>query len=172
MVRPSSTDDERSERIHLDTRHRPQFTPVAHEVSGLRNVGQVVDLRVALEPERHALEFLHLHRESPCAVELNRDVRAATGLLDVELVLRSLDVELVVDVLPLSEPGDLHQENGYTNMRSLANGGPAPGGTKPTWPGRLASSEFPSPLRRRYAAGPAFRSLIGARLRVHERLRA
>ena len=35
--------------------------------------------------------------------------------------------------------------------------------------GLVASSEFPSPLRRRYVAGPAFGFLIGADRRAHER---
>jgi hypothetical protein len=85
-------------------------------------------------------------------------------LLDVELVLGSLDVELVVDVLELGvRDADEHAFAGEWRTGAGRN--------EADLAGSACVLRFPSPLRRRYAAGPAYGSLIGARLRMHERAR-
>jgi hypothetical protein len=76
-------------------------------------------------------------------------------LLDVELVLGSLDVELVVDVLELGvRDADEHAFAGEWRTGAGRN--------EADLAGSACVLRFPSPLRRRYAAGPAFGSFASA----------
>ena len=68
----SLADDERAYGISPDSRDDPELPPVCHATTRGGEAIEVVHLGVLSEPKRHALQYVHLSRESPLGTDVNR----------------------------------------------------------------------------------------------------